>query len=306
MSQRLIARSSRACYTFAVFIQQNNSKRSIPMSLTRSAFALVVVTATLAPAWAEEQGGGAAEEPLARDIVQQCAYKYPGDDQQTRLTIILKDRDGSEKKNVYARYWKDYKGKDGIADKMVLVTEYPPDAKGSVFMRWGYTAGDKNADQWIYLPLLKKTRRVSVRDPGDSFLGSDLTHADISGRTIDADDHKLLKTEKQDENEVFTVESTPRERSGALYSKVVSTFVKPGSDWQGCTRRHTDYFDPRGQLLKQQDITWQRSGEAWLWDEMTVQNVQTGHSSLFRVTDVKTNVGLKDDLFTERNLTRGR
>lgn len=274
------------------------------MRITGACTVLALGMAVLAPAGAQEAAATGADGVNAREVVQQCNFKYPGDDQQTRLSIILRDKDGNEKKNVYSRYWKDYKGKDGIADKMVLVTEFPPDAKGSVFMRWGYT-GDKNADQWIYLPVLKKTRRVSVRDPGESFLGSDLTHADIGGRALDDDDHTLVGSEQRGEDIVYVVESKPRDPSKSLYAKVVSMFVRNGADWSGCSKRQVQYFDRRGEPLKEQVISWQQSGDAWLWDEMTVRNTQTGHASIFQVTDVQTNVGLKDDIFTERNLTKG-
>lgn len=268
---------------------------------------MVLALGATAPglAGAEEAATAAAGDVSAREVVQQCNFKYPGEDQQTRLSITLRDKDGNEKKNVYRRYWKDYKGKGDIADKMLLVTEFPPDAKGSVFMRWGYSSDGKNADQWVYLPVLKKTRRVSVRDPGESFLGSDLTHADISGRGLDEDDHTLVKTEQRGEETMYIVESVPRDASNALYSKVLSLFVRPGADWADCSKRQVEYFDRRGEPLKQQVITWQRSGDAWLWDEMTVRNTQTEHTSIFQVTDVETNVGLKDDVFTERNLTKG-
>jgi len=272
------------------------------MRKTGASMVLVLVgAAALAPAGAQE---AAANGVTARDVVRQCNFKYPGDDQQTRLTIILRDKDGNEKKNVYRRYWKDYQGKDGVADKMVLVTEFPPDAKGSVFMRWGYTGG-KNADQWIYLPVLKKTRRVSVRDPGESFLGSDLTHADIGGRALDEDDHKLLSAEQRGEDTIYMIESVPKDAANALYAKVVSWFVKNGEDWATCSKRQVQFYDRRGEPLKEQVISWQRSGNAWLWNEMTVRNTQTGHTSIFQVADVQTNVGLKDDIFTERNLTKG-
>ena len=270
------------------------------MRMTGAFTVLALGLTALTPAGAQEAATGAT----ARDVVQQCNFKYPGDDQQTRLTIVLRDKDGNEKKNVYKRFWKDYQGKGGIADKMLLVTEFPPDAKGSVFMRWGYT-GEKNADQWIYLPVLKKTRRVSVRDPGESFLGSDLTHADIGGRALDEDEHKLVASEQRGDDQIFVVESVPHNVSKSLYAKIVSTFVKSGADWENCTKRQVQYFDRRGEPLKEQVISWQQSGKAWLWDEMTVRNTQTGHTSIFQVTDVETNVGLKDDIFTERNLTKG-
>jgi len=251
--------------------------------------------------------GAAADDALAagHDIFQHCNFKNPGDDQRSRLTIILRDKDNNEKKNVYRRLWKDYRGEGGVADKMVLFTEYPPDAEGAAFMRWAYTPqADRNADQWIYLPVLKKIRRVSIRDPGDSFLGSDLTYADISGRPIEADQHRLVQTLKRGGQEIYAVESMPVDKSVALYSKTISWFIKD-QDWDTCTKRQVDYFDKKGEPLKQQTLKWQRVKNAWVWDEVLVKNVQTGHSSLFKVTDVQVNVGLHDDDFAERALRVG-
>lgn len=249
----------------------------------------------------------AAEDALAvgRDVFQRCNFKNPGEDQRSRLTIILRDKDNNEKKNVYRRLWKDYHGQGDIADKMVLFTEFPPDAEGAAFMRWAYTQqADRNADQWIYLPVLKKIRRVSIRDPGDSFLGSDLTYADISGRPIEADQHRLMQTINKGNHEIYAVESTPVNKANALYSKTVSWFLKE-ADWDSCTKRQVDFYDKKGEPLKQQVLKWQHVKDAWVWDEVVVKNVQTGHSSIFLVTDVQVNVGLQDDHFAERVLRGG-
>ena len=238
------------------------------------------------------------------EVVRHCEYKNAGEDQRSRLTIILKDSTGSERKNVYLRLWKDYKGVNGIVDKMVLFTEYPPDAQGAGFMRWAFTReSDKNADQWIYLPVLRKIRRVSIRDPGDSFLGSDLTYADISGRALDEDDHKLLRIEAAGANDFYVVESTPREKN-PLYSKKIAWFQKTPA-WDACVKARVDYYDKKGELLKRQQLQWQKAGPAYVWDKVTVQNVQTLHASRFEVTKVEVNVGLKDDVFSERTLQQG-
>lgn len=248
----------------------------------------------------------AVSNPTGEEVYERCNFKYPGDDQQSTLTIILADKDGNEKKNVYRRLWKDYKGSEGIVDKMVLYTEFPPDAEGAAFMRWAYTAtSDKNADQWIYLPVLKKIRRVTIRDPGDSFLGSDLTYADISGRDIKADQHTLTQALKRGNQDVFAVESVPVNKSSALYSKTVSWFVKD-KDWKSCVKRQVDFYDKKGEPLKRQVLKWQQVKNAWVWSEVLVKNVQTGHSSIFRVTDVKINLGLQDDMFSERALSLGQ
>ena len=73
--------------------------------------------------------------PTGAEIVGQCEVKNPGKDQRGRLTITLIDKGGNERKNVYLRLWKDYDGTDKVADKMVLFTEYPPDARGAAFLR---------------------------------------------------------------------------------------------------------------------------------------------------------------------------
>ncbi|MCF6236532.1 MAG: outer membrane lipoprotein-sorting protein [Gammaproteobacteria bacterium] len=239
-------------------------------------------------------------------IVEQCNYKYPGADQRTQLTIILKNKNGNEKKKVFLRLWKDYHGEDNILEKMILFTEYPADAKGAAFMRWAYDSdAGKNADQWIYLPALRKIRRVSIRDPGDAFMGSDLTYSDISLRKLDEDQHTFLRMDKRNGEEYYVVESTPKE-SKPLYSKRVSWFKKAESS-DGCVKNRIDYYDVKGDLLKKQFIEWQQIDKAWVWEKVDVQNVQNGHASIFTVKDVDVNVGLKDRIFKNdgRTLKRG-
>jgi hypothetical protein len=269
-----------------------------------AAVAMVIALGTLTFGAARAETAGPF---TANEVVQNCNYKYPGNDQQAEMTIIKQDRAGSEKKEVYQRLWKDYKGKDDVAEKMVMFTEYPPDSKGAGFLRVAYTPNhDPVEDQWIYLPALKKMRRVSVRDPGDAFLGTDLTYADISGRRLEDDTHTIIKTIKRGDEDVIGVESVPKDKSRALYAKTVNWFVKSGDGWETCHKEEVDYFDPRGEPLKRETIKWQRVGDAWLWDEVNVQNIRTGHVSIFRVTNAKVNVGLSDEVFTQRNISKGQ
>jgi len=248
--------------------------------------------------------GAGAEELTGADIVQRCDLdKNPGKDQRTRLTVVLRDASGNEKKNVYRRYWKDFNGKKKIEDKMILYTEFPPDAKGTGFMRWGYIPGvDKNADQWVYLPSLGTIRRVTVRDPGDSFLGSDLTYQDISPRLLNEDEHRLLKEETRDGVAMYVVESVAKE-ANPLYSKLINWYQK-ADQWSDCNKRRIEHFDGAGNKIKVQSLSWKKTADAWTWDEVVVDNLKTGHSSIFTVTDVTVNVGLKDRMFTERGLKR--
>jgi len=266
---------------------------------------LILNVAVVLPFAAANAADSSNALPSGREIVEHCDQKYPGDDQQSQLSITLKDKAGNERKTVYLRLWKDKKGEAQIMDKMALFTIYPPDAKGAAFMRWAYTKdADKNAEQWIYLPVLRKIRRVSVRDLGDSFLGSDLTYGDISYRGVDEDNHKLIRIDKsQDGREFFVVESTPKEKQ-PQYSKRISWYQR-AADWDQCVKVRVDYYDPKGAFLKRQHIKWKKVGPAWVWDKVLVQNGQTFHSSFFEVSKVKINKGIDEDWYTERRLRLG-
>ncbi len=238
------------------------------------------------------------------EIVSHCEYKNPGTDQTSVLSILLIDKDGNQRKNEYRRFWKFYQGEGDIVDKMVLFTQFPPDAKGTGFMRWGFTADSKKqADQWLYLPQLRKIRRVSVRDPGDSFLGSDLSYGDIDDRPVTADKHSFKTIAKVSGVDFYVVESVPVD-AGDQYSKRISWYAKTDK-WEDCSRFKTEYYDRQGLLLKISQLAWQRVDGAWIWDRVLVENVQTRHRSVFQVTDVAVDVGLKDRQFTERALKKG-
>jgi len=243
--------------------------------------------------------------PAANEIIQRCDLETPlGKDQRSEMTVILRDPEGNEKKRVYHRYWIDNKGKRDVLDKMVLFTEFPLDAKGTAFMRWNYMPNlHKNAEQWLYLPSLKTIRRVSVRDPGDSFLGSEMTYYDIDIHLPEDNRNRLLREETRDGKKYYVIETIPG-GDNPLYSKEIAWYLT-ADDWSDCNKTRIEYYDGHGALQKVQKMSWQKVDGAWVWDQAIVDNQQSGHTSIFRIRDVEINVGLKQRLFTERTMKRG-
>ena len=263
---------------------------------------LLVSLLLLVPAFAAV----AAEKLTGEDLLMRCASKYPGEDQRSRFTVLLRDAKGNVKKSEYLRIWKDFKGQEGVADKMILFTIFPPQAKGASFMRVAYIPEVKrNIDQWIYLPVLKKIRRVSIRNPADSFLNSNLTYADVGARALEMDTHKYLG-ERDIKGHVFhVVESTPKE-ANPQYGKRIFWFDKGDKDdWSQCVNVRIDYYDPDDKPLKEQFIKWQQVDNAWVWDRVLVRNLNNKTASVFQVSGVAINTGLQDDLFSERTLVKG-
>ncbi len=238
----------------------------------------------------------------AMDIVRQCDNKNPGKDQVTQLTVTIKNKYGKSRKTVYYRFWKNFFDTEQQLDKMTLFTIAPPEVKNTAFMRYAYAPdAHRNADQWVYLPKLKKLRRVSIRDLGDRFLGSDLTYGDISLRLPRHDKHTLLGSKKSGANRLYLIESTPNE-SGSIYSRKQAQYEMSKDN---CLKRHISYYDRKGALLKTQSIDWQQIGNAWLWKTVEIKNAQTFGSSIFEVSKAKVNVGVSEKWFTERMLKRG-
>jgi len=284
---------------------------SVAEKVRNASFSVAVITlaAVLCVSVVKAEGASLSSILTGKELISQCAYKSAGKDQISTFTITLEDASGNKKKSIYRRYWKDYAGKGKVLEKMMLFTEFPPDSKGGAFMRTSFTPeSGKAAEQWIYLPVLRKTRRVTIRDPGDRFLNSDLTYQDVSFRSVDEDQHFYEGMDELDGAPVYKVASKPRAKGG-LYSKRIF-WIDKGEDidianWDQCVVKKIAYYDSKGILLKEQRLNWQKVDGAWMWRRVEVENVQERHKSTFEMSNVEVNAGLTDRHFSKRTMKSG-
>lgn len=253
----------------------------------------VLAMMLVAGAWAN-----AGAELTGTDIIRKSQELFQGKDQRSTVTLELINADGSTRKIVTKRLWKDYHGQGGYSAKTVFFTLFPPDSKGVGFLIWD-TSNPKEKDQlWLYLPSLRQVRKVSVRDQDDAFMGSDLTFADMGQRLIEEDSHTLVGEEEIDGKAYYVVESVPVTES--IYGKKRLWISK-----DDFTTRKIEYYDQKQELLKTQDITWIRDGKLRVYKELDVRNVQTGHRTIYTITDLEVDVNLRDRDFSERSLKLG-
>lgn len=242
----------------------------------------------------------AAEGELSGlDVMKKTRELYAASDQISTVTLRKIDKKGDEQKIITKRYWKAYAGKDGFESKTLFVTEFPPDQRGVGFLIWDYSRAGQPDDLRLYLPSLKQVRRMTTREQDDAFMGSDLTFADLGQRELEEDTHTVLRTERCGAEDCYVVQSVPKDRE-SIYGKKI-TWV-PKKDF---TPVRIDYYDRKGELLKTQSIEWQRHDSVWAWKRAEVKNVQTSHTTLFEISNLKNNVGLTDDEFNERALKSG-
>ncbi len=237
----------------------------------------------------------------ALDVMKKVDQVNMTMDQSSTVKMTLIDSLGNKRTIITLRRHKHYGGKEGIDNKSVFFTEFPPDQKGTGFLIWDYAIEGKPDDLWLYLPSLRTVRRMTTRDQHDSFMGSDLTFADMGARRLDEDEHKLLFEGvcKGLNEHCYVIDSIPKEKNSP-YGKKRYFIAKKG--W---VAKKVEFYDRKMKPLKLQVIAWRRVGEVLVWTHSEITNVQSKHKTIFEISDVKNNTGLKDANFSDRALSRG-
>jgi len=190
-------------------------------------------------------------------------------------------------------------------DSIILVKFHTPaEIKGTGFLLIEHSDGED--DQWIYLPALKKSRRLVANNKKDSFVGSDFSYGDISLPRVESYRHTLARSEPIGGADCFVLESTPASeamRSDSGYGKKISWIRK-----DNFLEAKVEYYDLGGRLLKTQSTTnhkkVENSPERWFAQQREMTNHQTGHKTLLRFDDVQAGAAPADDLFSIRSLER--
>lgn len=231
-----------------------------------------------------------------RQIVEK-AYNLPtGNDRTSMLTMTLVNRSGQTRVRKIKQFTKDF----GSVEKSIMFFISPADVKNTSFMNWNYDNQNKADDQWIYLPAIKKVKRISSDSKSDYFMGSDFTYDDLGDRKLDADTHKLLRTETVDGIPCYVVESVSKDED-YMYSKTVTWIRK--SNFVGLKK---EFYDEDGELLKILHIKKvEKIKGFWVITLSEMENVQKNHKTVMKLSNVMINTGVPASKFTERMMMRG-
>jgi len=239
-----------------------------------------------------------AQQPFSgRDVMLKIENRDDGDDRRFILKMTLINKRGKQRVREILSYSKDY-GKDS---KSIMYFRKPADVKGSGFLSWEYDDPAKDDDRWLYLPALKKVRRISGSSKNDYFMGSDFTYDDMGGRSVDEDDHKLLREEKLEGNLCWVVESIPKNKD-YMYSKIVRWIRQ-----DVLLAVKIEFYDKSGALMKTLSVSEiRKQDDIWTVFKMHMDNKQEKHQTILEFTKVAYNTGVKDNLFKVATLERGR
>ncbi len=238
-----------------------------------------------------------AQEGLTGLQVMQKVYNRPiPEDQQDTMIMTLKNSRGSRRVRNISQYSKTYESDS----KKIMFFTSPADVRGTSFMSFSYEDEEKQDDQWIYLPALKKVKRISSSSSNNSFMGSDFTYDDIGDRHPSEDTHRIISEEKFNGQKCIVVESIPKDPDSA-YSRTLSWIVP--DKWFGLKK---EFYDPEGVLLKTLIIKdYKQIDGYWMLVELEMYNSQKEHSTLIELQDLKLNTNIDDRLFTTRTMIKG-
>jgi len=260
-----------------------------------------IATSILALSWIAGFTMPAMAEPTGLEIMQAVDNREDGDDLTQQMTQTLIDRNDNQRVRHMASFRKDF-GKD---KKMITFFTEPANIRDTALLTFDYDNPDADDDQWLYLPALKKVRRISAADRGDYFMGTDFTFEDMK-QTPELEDYnwKLLGNETVDGQLCWKVEGLPVSDDVARelgYSRIVQ-FIRQDNDY---TIR-VNYSDRAGRELKQLHVLELTQIEnIWTAHKVEMTNKQSNHKTVLEFSGHAYNTGLNDRMFTQRTLKRG-
>lgn len=249
-----------------------------------------------------------AKDLSARDIMVKVDDRDDGDNRVAEMKMVLIDKNGDTRIREMKSFDKDLITDKGDEDRRrIMFFLAPADVKDTGFLTYDFDAYEKDDDQWLFLPALKKTKRIASTDKSGSFMGSDFNYSDMTRKNLDAYDFKILKEAEVRGTKTWVIEALPRtqdEIDSTGYKKSVA-FVRQDNFIIVRAVHWTD----SGDKLKYLDVTGlEQINGVWTVTAMsmtTKKNKIIEHKTNLTFSNVHYDQDLDDNLFTLRRLEKG-
>ncbi len=218
-------------------------------------------------------------------------------DQKQSLEMILRNRQGQESRRLIRGRALEV---DGDGDKSMSIFDTPADVKGTAFL--SFTHVNKPDDQWLYLPALKRVKRIASKNKSGPFMGSEFAFEDMSSQEVDKYTYKWLRDEKLDGVDVYVIERVPVDKNSGYTRQIV------WGDKEIYQPLKVEFYDRKNSLLKTLKFIdyKQYLNKYWRADRMNMVNHQNGKSTLLIFSDYTFNNGYTDRDFDRNSLKRAR
>ncbi len=238
---------------------------------------------------AEEKGYNIALEADVRDT--------GFGDSTSDLKMILRNRHGQESNRELRNKTLEV---DGDGDKSLVIFDKPRDVQGTAFLNHTHKSGPD--DQWLYLPALKRVKRIASNNKSGPFMGSEFAYEDIASQEVEKYTYKYITDEVIDGVDHFVIERYPTDKKSG-YTKQVVWYDK--AEYR---LMKIEFYDRKAKLLK--TLTYadyaQYLDKYWRASTMEMENHQTGKSTTLTWENFDFQTGLTDRDFDNNSLRRAR
>ncbi len=208
------------------------------------------------------------------------------------LKMVLKNKNGQTSERFLSNSFLELT-EDG--DKSLIVFDSPKDVKGTATLTFTHKVGSD--DQWLYLPSIKRVKRISSNNKSGPFVGSEFAYEDLSSQEVEKYGYKFIKAE----GSLLYVEQDPVDpKSG--YTRRIAVYNKD----KGYRLEKMDFYDRKNSLLKTLTYSDYKLYKNKYWRALTLNmvNHQTNKETLLTFSDYNFAAALADENFTEVALKR--
>jgi hypothetical protein len=243
---------------------------------------------------------GIYAQQSAKDIMLKTrdASKIPG--METVATLKIIDPKGRERVREISMASK--LTDNGTTEKRIIRFLAPAEVKGTGMLIYDYD--DASDDMWIFMPALRKTRRIASGEKNQSFMGSEFSNADLAAPNTEDFNYKLTGNETVDGVDCWKIEALPMTQAIADDAGISKKIVWIGKkDW---VCRRTEFYDPEGSLSKIltcSDVRKMAEGK-YMAGSLQMENVQNSRKSSFIMGQMQYNPSVREDYFTVANLEK--
>jgi outer membrane lipoprotein-sorting protein len=216
------------------------------------------------------------------------AFYYAGRDMRSHVTMRLVAEGGAARQREFAMLRRNL---EGGRQQFYTYFESPPDVRAMTFLVHKHP--ERDDDRWIFIPAIEQVKRIAARDKRTSFVGSDFSYEDISGRELGDEKNRLVGEEVLGDRACYVVEGTPTAAAGHARRRA-------WIDKEHFLPLKEEYLDAAGKVLRTftaDEIT--RQGELWTITRATMKDARTRHRTEVILRDVRYDLGLDDSAFSE-------
>ncbi|MBK7406694.1 MAG: outer membrane lipoprotein-sorting protein [Saprospirales bacterium] len=250
----------------------------------------ILVSALLFPThtWAQD----------ARQLSDKAGQAIDFDGMEMVATLKITDAKGNERQRQIANASKKY----GNTSKTLMKFLSPSDVKGTAMLIFDYE--DKSDDMWIYLPALRKTRRIVSSEKSKSFMGSEFSNADMSKPNLDQFSYRLLGSATLNGKDCWKIEATCKDEGVEEeygFSRKIS-FIEKST----YLTQQIEFYDLDGELFKVMTMSkyQKQSNGKYFAFLLEMENIQNGRKSVISIDKFQLGTSIEESYFSTANLEK--